>query len=233
MIRKCYRYFTRLERVLWSASVAAIVTAFWMFDAQSYLTLAASLIGVTALIFNAKGNPFGQVLMVLFSILYGVISFRFSYYGEMLTYVGMTMPMSVVALVTWLKHPYEGERAQVKIKRLGKAEGLLSIFLTAVVTAVFYRILDCLHTANLLPSTVSVATSFIAVYLTMRRSPYYALAYAANDVVLIVLWIMASAEQSRYLSVTVCFAAFLVNDVYGFFSWRKMENAQRTASKTP
>jgi nicotinamide riboside transporter PnuC len=75
-----------------------------------------------------------------------------------------------------------------------------------------------------------VTTSFIAVYLTFRRSPYFALAYAANDVVLIVMWTMAAAEDMRYLSVVICFLMFLVNDLYGFASWKRMEKRQRAAA---
>jgi nicotinamide riboside transporter PnuC len=75
-------------------------------------------------------------------------------------------------------------------------------------------------------STLSVTTSFIAVYLTFRRSPYFALAYAANDIVLIVLWILAATKDVSYLSVMICFVLFLVNDVYGYISWRKMEQRQ-------
>ena len=82
------------------------------------------------------------------------------------------------------------------------------------------------HTANIIPSTFSVSTSFLAVYLSFRRSPYYALAYAANDLVLIVLWILASLENTSYISVTVCFIAFLANDLYGFWNWKKMESRQ-------
>ena len=60
----------------WGLSAAFIVGSFCAFDRENYLTLAASLIGVTSLIFNAKGNPIGQVLMVLFSLLYGFINWR-------------------------------------------------------------------------------------------------------------------------------------------------------------
>ncbi len=91
-----------------------------------------------------------------------------------------------------------------------------------------YFVLDAFHTANIVPSTISVTTSFVAVYLTFRRSPFYALGYAANDVVLIVLWVLASITDARYLSVVVCFAAFLINDIYGFLSWRKMKERQMT-----
>ena len=220
-------YFTKGELALWFGSVALIVIAFVLFDRESYMTLVASLIGVTSLIFNAKGNPFGQVLMIVFSLLYGIISFTFAYYGEMITYLGMTLPMAVVALVAWLRHPYNGNKAEVQVNRIGKKEIVFLWLLTAVVTVGFYFILAAFDTANLLPSTVSVTTSFLAVYLTFRRSPYYAIGYAANDIVLIVLWVLATIEDMHYLSVVVCFVAFLANDIYGFISWRKMEKRQR------
>ena len=79
------RYFTRNEVALWSLSTSFIVLSFFLFDRENYLTLAASLIGVTSLIFNAKGNTFGPALMIVFSVLYGIISYTFTYYGEMAT----------------------------------------------------------------------------------------------------------------------------------------------------
>jgi nicotinamide riboside transporter PnuC len=107
------------------------------------------------------------------------------------------------------------------------------IALSAVVTLVFYFILQAFHTANILPSTLSVTTSFLAVYLTFRRNPFYAIAYAANDIVLIVLWILASLSDTRYISVVVCFSVFLFNDIYSFFCWQKMKKRQtEVSSKT-
>lgn len=229
--KSAIRYFTKTEIALWCSSVALIVLSFCIFDRENYLTLAASLIGVTSLIFNAKGNPVGQLLMVVFSLLYGIISFTFAYYGEMITYLGMTMPMAVVALIAWLKHPYKGNRAEVKVNAISKTETVWMWVLTAAVTGVFYFLLAHFGTANLLPSTLSVTTSFLAVYLTFRRSPYFALAYAANDIVLIVLWCLASALDSSCLSVVVCFAAFLANDIYGYLSWQRMARRQAAAQQ--
>lgn len=226
MLKSLTRYFSTIEIMLWSFSVGIIVLSFCIFDRENYLTLLASLLGVTSLIFNAKGNPFGQFLMVLFSLLYGIISFTFAYYGEMLTYLGMTMPMALFALLSWLKNPYNGNKAEVKVNKVSKKEAMFMWIASIVVTCIFYFILERFHTANIVPSTISVTTSFLAVYLTFKRSPYFALAYAANDIVLIILWVLASIEDTRYLSVVVCFAAFLVNDVYGFVSWQKMGKRQ-------
>ena len=225
-MKKLLSYFSKFEISLWVLSVTLIVVSFLSFDKGNYLALIASLIGVTSLIYSAKGNPFGQVLMVIFSLLYGIISYSFNYYGEMITYLGMTMPMAVFALISWLRNPYKGNLAEVKVNSIGKTEQILMWFAAAVITIAFYFILEHYGTANIIPSTISVTTSFIAVYLTCRRSPYFALAYAANDIVLILLWVLASIKDIRYASVVVCFIAFLFNDIYGFFSWQKMKTRQ-------
>ena len=225
-MKKLLNYFSKGEIVLWVSSVLLIVLSFLIFDRGSYMTLVASLIGITALIFCAKGNPIGQVLMIIFSLIYGAISYSFAYYGEMATYLGMSMPMAVFALISWLRHPYKDNKSEVKVNSIGKKEHLLIWPLTALVTVIFYFILAYFNTANLIPSTISVTTSFLAVYLTFRRSPFYALAYAANDIILIVLWVLASIHDASYISVVVCFVAFLFNDIYGFVNWQRMKKRQ-------
>lgn len=226
-MKRLLNYFTKFEIGLWSSSVLLILVSFCAFDRENYMTLIASLIGATFLIFNAKGNPIGQLLTMVFGLLYGIISYGFDYYGEMITYLGMTFPMAFIALVSWLKNPYKDNKAEVKVNRLPKKEIPFMITLTVIVTVIFYFVLRYFNTANLVPSTLSVTTSFIAVYLTFRRSPYFALAYAMNDVVLIVLWILASITDISYLSVVICFVVFFVNDMYGFINWRRMEKKQK------
>ena len=117
-IKSALNYFTETEIALWSVSVALIVFSFCMLNDGNYLNLLASLIGVTSLIFNAKGNPIGQALMIAFSLLYGIISYTFAYYGEMITYLGMSMPMAFLALVSWLKNPYKNKSFINLIKKL-------------------------------------------------------------------------------------------------------------------
>ena len=165
--------------------------------------------------------------MIIFSTIYGIISFSFSYYGEMLTYMGMTLPMSVFSLVTWLKNPYKESKSEVAVAKLKKKDIPLIIISALVITIAFYFVLKHFNTANLLPSTFSVTTSFIAAFLTYKRSPFFALAYATNDVVLIVLWILATKENFSYLSVVICFIVFFFNDSYGFLNWLKMQKRQQ------
>lgn len=224
-------YFSKTEIILWSVSMLLIVGSFVIFDRENYLTLAASVIGGTSLIFAAKGNPFGQILIIIFSFLYGWISFHYAYYGEMITYLGMTAPMALFSLISWLKHPYKGNKSEVTVNCISRNEIGFIVILTLIVTIVFYFILKAFDTANMIPSTISVTTSFLAIYLTFRRSAYYAIAYAANDIVLMILWIMAALDHIAYVSVVSCFAAFLINDIYGYISWQRMYVRQNAGSQ--
>ena len=227
-IKGLINYFTKFEIALWSFSVLSIIISFIVFDRSNYLTLVASLIGVTSLIFCAKGNPIGQILMIIFSIIYGIISYSFSYFGEMITYLGMTLPMCVFALVSWLKNPYKDNKSEVAVAKLKKKDIPLIIISALAVTIAFYFILKHFNTANLLPSTISVTTSFVAAFLTYKRSPFFALVYATNDIVLIVLWVLATKEDISYISVIICFAVFLFNDLYGFSNWLRMQKRQQS-----
>lgn len=228
MLKSLFHYFTKFELALWFFSIAIILAAFFTFNVKEPLTLSASLIGVTSLIFNAKGHPIGQLLMICFSLLYGIISFQSDYYGEMITYLGMTAPMALFAFISWIKHPYKGNKNQVQINCLTPLDIGVMAILTLIVTFTFYFILDFFHTPHLVLSTFSISTSFIAVYLTFKRSVYFSLAYAANDIILISLWILASYSNLSYLSVVICFIIFLINDSYCFINWLMMQKQQHS-----
>ena len=220
------KMLSKREWIIWMGSLIIVFASNIITTDFDLLTLGAALIGVTSLIFAAKGNVWAQVLMVIFSILYGIISFRFHYWGEMITYLGMTMPMSVWSTITWLKNPSEENGSEVQIQILNKKH-IIGLTISGIfVTGVFYYILKLLNTPNIIFSTISIITSFLAMSLTMLRSSYYAIGYAANDIVLIILWVLASLENPTYIPVVVNFSIFFINDMYGFASWKKREIQQ-------
>ena len=225
-VKDFFKGFTAVEYLIFGSSIAAILLSFFLCGNTDYISLAASLIGACALILVSKGNVMGQLFTIAFGALYAVVSYYAHYYGEMITYLGMTAPMAIISAIAWLRHPHKGKRQEVEINNLRAIDYILCLLLTAGVTSAFYFVLRAMGTASLIWSTVSVATSFAAVYLTMRRSPLYALAYALNDIVLLVLWSIQSASDRNAVCMIVCFAAFLLNDIYGFINWRRLKVRQ-------
>ena len=225
-LRNPFKNLSKFEWLLWVTSIVIIASSFLASGGFFLLSLVASLVGVTALIFVAKGDVWGQLLTVLFSLMYAVISLKYRYFGEMITYLGITAPIAVLSVMSWLKNPYSGTM-EVKIHQLNKKQKIRMVVLTVAITFAFYFVLAAFNTANLIVSTVSIGTSFLASYLMLHRSPGYALAFAANDIVLIILWVLATIDDLSYLPMIACFSMFLLNDIYGYINWIRMKKRQQ------
>ncbi|MBE6731777.1 MAG: nicotinamide mononucleotide transporter [Ruminococcaceae bacterium] len=228
MLVKTFKTLNKFELTLWISSCLLIIISFISAGEFNIWVLLTSLIGATALIFMEKGEPLGQILTVVFSLFYGYVSFTFQYWGEMITYLCMSAPAALAATISWLRNPFEKGKTQVKIKKITLKHWIIITLSSIAVTFIFYYILKYFNTPNLFFSTLSITTSFFASLLTFLRSPYYAIAYATNDIILIILWILASITTPSYVPMAMCFFIFLLNDSYAYVNWRRIERRQST-----
>lgn len=224
MLKNPFKNFTFKERLFLILSLIIVGVSNLLSGDFNIITFLATLIGVTAVLLCAKGNVWGQILIAIFSVLYGIISLQYHYWGELATYMGMSFPMAIWSLYTWITHPSGEDENTVEIGRLTRKSLLELIASGILVTAAFYILLRKLNTPGIVFSTISITTSFFAAALTMLRSAYYGFWYALNDLTLIVLWTLASIEDSGYIPMVVNFAVFFANDMYGFYSWKKRKN---------
>ena len=130
---------TKKEWIIWLGSICIVCVSNLLTTDFDLPTLVAALVGVTSLIFAAKGNVWAQILMVIFSILYGIISYRFHYWGEMITYLGMTMPMAIWSMITWLRNPSGGNGNVVKIQKLNRKH-IIGLIISAEIKEHLYDI---------------------------------------------------------------------------------------------
>ena len=136
----------------------------------------------------------------------------------------MTAPSALITAIAWIKNPYS--ETQVAVGEVRWRGWLALVSATVAITIIFYFILAALDTPNLFFSTISVTTSFLAAGLMFLRSQYYATGYMANDLILVILWILASLEDISYLPMVVNFAIFFIDDLYGYISWSRMKKVQ-------
>lgn len=228
LFRNPFKNFHKLDWTIWLSSITILLITFIVGGKSDPMVITATLTGVTGLIFIAKGDFWGHICIIIFSLLYGISSLSSHYYGEFITYVFMTLPMAIAALISWIKNPYnDNDRNEVRIGNMTPKKISILVILTCGTAFAFFFILRHFNTANLLFSTISIATSFLAVGLTAFRSPYYAIAYMANDIVLIILWSMASANNPGSVPYIISFSIFLFQDFYGYMSWQKMKKRQK------
>lgn len=229
MLKKILGYFTKLEWGLWLGGVAVILVGFFIGAEKNLLSLFSSLFGVTCIIFNAKGNVWGQVVSIGFALLYATLAYFNRYYGEMIIYLALMTPIHLVSIVVWLKNRNtKAEHIEVKINSLSAKEYAVFAVVGAGASVGFYFLLQALDTDNLIVSTISLITSLAAAYLMLRRCEYFAVSFVLNDVILIVLWSLKICTAGiSVLPSVLSFVIFLANDAYSYFSWKNIKRRQR------
>lgn len=221
-----FKFFSRSDWIIYTLSIAIILLSNIFAREIDYFKVIATIIGATSLIFIAKGHFLGQIIMIVFAVFYSILSYINGYYGEIIISAGLTLPLSISSIYTWVKNPYKKGENVVKSYRLNSKDVITTILISLVVLIGGFFVLRALNTNDLFVSTISLGTSFVASYLMFRRNSFYAIAFMFNDIVLIVLWSLASVGDITNLSVVSCFVMFLINDLYAFVSWKMREKRQ-------
>lgn len=226
-LKKFFGQWNLFEILLLSVSLVSTVTIFCLGKEKSIWSLLSSVSGIVCVIFTAKGNPVAQYLSIVFAVFYSIVSYQSKYYGEMLIYLFLMIPIHAACILSWIRNRRNPESAEVKINTLRPREYILMGIADCLVTVAFYFLLKALGTAELIVSTVSLVSSVSAAYLMLRRSEYYAVCFIVNDVILLLLWGLRVYHYGpASLPTLVTFAVFLINDVYGFFAWKRRKKRQ-------
>ena len=232
-VRKFFGKWNLFEILLLSISLAATATIFFLGKEKNPWSLLSSVFGIVCVIFTAKGNPVAQYLSIVFAVFYSVVSYQSRYYGEMLIYLFLMIPIHVACIVSWIRHRRDPESAEVRINSLRAREYLLLGMAHCIVTVALYFLLNALGTVELIVSTISLVSSVSAAYLMLRRSEYYAVCFIVNDIILLILWGLRVYHYGvSSLPTLITFVVFLINDVYGFLAWRKRRRRQNAEEKT-
>ena len=96
-----------LDITVWCLSVTLVIISYFLSAEPNILNTITSLVGVSALIFVAKGQVLGQILLAAFALLYGTVSIFQSYYGETAICLFLSLPLAAFAIITWYKNPYD------------------------------------------------------------------------------------------------------------------------------
>ena len=225
MILKGWNLF---EKILLFGSILFISLTGLVFHADLLATL-CSILGVITVLLLAKGNNYVNVLGVLISILYSIVSYRNKYYGEILIYIFLMMPMYTIGIFTWLRHKNK-DTDSVEINTISKREWILTLLVSCIIFVGIYNLLKAFNTNALYLSSISVLFNLYAIYLQVRRSRFSFCFYLVTDILLLALWIIP-VINGNYVFIPLILNPIInfISDSYGLYNWRRTEYIQRNS----
>lgn len=218
--------WNKFEKILLFTSIILVLLVGIIFKSE-VLTTICSIVGIITALLLAKGKNLGQILGLLTVALYSIVSFENKYYGEVIIYLCIMLPMYIIGIISWLKHQNK-ETNSVEVNSI-KVKEWIAVSIASIITFIaIYFLLKPFNTSQLFISSLSVIDSLFAIYLGIRRSKYSFYFYVVNDLVLIVLWGIPVVSGSLILLPMVFNPTInLINDIYGIHNWKKLEKIQR------
>ncbi|MBD5086513.1 MAG: nicotinamide mononucleotide transporter [Clostridiales bacterium] len=224
MVKKIFGKWNIAESIFYVFGLALIITMSIVFKA-SWISAIAGIFGLSCVLFAAKGKVICVFLTWGMIVFYSLLSYQNKYYGEVFINLCLMFPMTVIQLVAWIRNL--GKDHVVKVNSITKKEVFIVVLVACVAFVAFYFILRALNTSQLIISTISIVTSVLATYFQSRRSKYGFLAFLFNDVVLCVLWLFATLEDTANVAMLTAVALYVVSDIYGFISWGVLQKRQQ------
>lgn len=220
-----FKNWTRFEKVLLFASVILVALVGIIFKSE-ILTTICSIVGIITALLLAKGKNLGQIFGLLIVALYSVVSYKNKYYGEVIIYLCIMLPMYIIGIISWLKHQNK-ETNSVEINIIKTKEWIIVSIASILAFIGVYLLLKAFNTSQLFVSSLSVIDSLFAIYLGIRRSKYSFYFYVVNDLILIALWGIPVVSGGLILLPMVFNPIInLINDMYGIHNWKKLEKIQ-------
>ncbi len=185
--------------------------------------LIASLTGMLCVVLTAKGRISNYYFGIINVILYGFIAFQNKYYGEAILNLAYFLPMSVVGIYFWFKHKNKDKADTVNVRKIKKSEFLFWILISVAGTIGYGLFLKNLGGQLPFIDASSTVLSITGMILTVRRATAQWPLWIVEDVIEVGMWIYVFITTKGDISMIIMWSAYLVNAIYGYYTWKKME----------
>lgn len=229
-MKKIFKDWTKFEIILLCGSIISVVITGVLCD-SALLTIICSITGILCALTQAKGKIISQFIGLALVVLYSILSFQNKFYGEVLIYIFIMLPLFISGIISWIKN-LNKETNIVNENELQKREWIILIIISSVLFVGLYYLLKYFNTSQLFVSTLSMVTSLFATYLVARRSKYGFLFYIGNDIILFILWGLP-VIQGNLLLIPMLVNPIInfINDSYGWKSWNNREENKVKTNK--
>lgn len=217
---KLFKDWSKFELILLLGGMITLIVSGILCN-STLLTIICSITGIMCALTQAKGKVISQFIGLILVVIYSIISYQNKYYGEVLIYIFIMLPLFISGIISWLKN-INNDTNIVKENELSKREWIILTSISIVLFIGLYYLLKYFNTKELFISTLSMVTSLFATYLVARRSKYGFLFYIGNDIILFILWGLPVIQGNLLLIPMLINPLInLINDTYGWISWNK------------
>lgn len=206
--------------VIWLATACTVIAILSLYWGDSAMGIISAVTGVACVVCTGKGKLSAYVFGLINSILYAIISYHATLYGETMLNALYYVPMQFVGFYVWSKH-MDADTGEVLKKRM-KPTSLVTLCLAIAVGTILYGwLLQWMGDAMPFVDSFTTVSSVAAMLISVKMYAEQWWIWVVVDVFSVYMWWCDFRTGSDNMSTLLMWAVYLGNAIIMLVKWEK------------
>ena len=224
--REMWDGFSLYEKLfMWGMVLLQILV--YVVAPDSWYGVVAGIAGCISVVLTAKGRWMMYPIGFIQNFTYTVLAFQNKFYGEVFEQMFYIVTM-LWGMYAWAKNMTVNEDGtqDVKTRKFGWLEWVLSIIATAIGTYLFGRVLIYMGAEQAYTDAATNVMALFAQIMMVKRYREQWVWWILIDLLCIKMWFVAGNW-----SMVAMYIAWTANCVYGWYNWTKLNKNENTPKR--
>ena len=203
----------------WLLIFIAAQIGIYIYNPDSILGMVSGISGIICNVFVSKGKISNYFFGLIFAYTYFYISLGANFLGEMNTTLYVYIPAQFIGYFLWKANMQKEQNSDAVIAKALTVNGWIGLIAFLVIgTLLFVEILNYYGGS-------STGLDGLSTIIVVAAQALMVLRYREQWLLWIVLNIISIALWAENTSMYVMYSAYLLNSLYGYYNWSKLQKA--------
>ena len=204
----------------WLLIFIAAQIGIYIYNPDSILGMVSGISGIICNVFVSKGKISNYFFGLIFAYTYFYISLGANFLGEMNTTLYVYIPAQFIGYFLWKANMQKEQNSDAVIAKALTVNGWIGLIAFLVIgTLLFVEILNYYGGS-------STGLDGLSTIIVVAAQALMVLRYREQWLLWILLNIISIALWAENTSMYVMYSAYLLNSLYGYYNWSKLQKAQ-------
>lgn len=201
----------------WLLLFIAMQIGIYIYNPDSILGIVSGIAGIICNVFVSKGKISNYFFGLIFAYTYFYISLGANFLGEMNTTLYVYIPAQFIGYFLWKANMQKEQNSAAVIAKALTVKGWIGLLAFLIIgTLLFVELLNYYGGSSTGLDGLSTIIVIAAQVLMVLRYREQWLLWIVLNIISIALW----AENT---SMYVMYSAYLLNSLYGYYNWSKLQ----------
>lgn len=216
--------------IVWLCVACGIIIALSIYWHDTLMGIVSATTGVACVVCTGKGKLSAYVFGTINCVLYAIIAYESTLYGETMLNLIYYVPMQFVGFYTWAKH-MDSHTHEVTKRTMTWRGRIIMIASVAIGTYAYGLILREMRDAMPFVDSFTTVTSVAAMIVSVRMYAEQWWIWIVVDIFTVYMWFVAFIRSDENIATLIMWMVYLINAIIMLIKWNR-EATHRALSQS-